>query len=279
MASKKDALAQVQEAEKAIRQRDSSRALSACGKAKEQIKGLREPAPDTPPPPPTEEPPPPPPSDGGTVLFADHFKTIPPSHQSGGAGWYGQYNTGRVYTTPDGMRSEIRQGEREKDTNLEMAQISGRNTQEGDNIWVAHRFRWPSGHQANPSWETMHEWHDSSNAGLTGGSFSPAVGIFVMSRKLYLKNGKGSPTYWSGPTLEIDKWYELIYRVKFAKSNGEIEVWFEGKQVATWSGLTTNTGKSYLKLGCYRAGGTSGTSLTEHSKLVLATSRGAAASG
>jgi hypothetical protein len=50
-ASKKQALGYTIEAEKAIRQRDSSRALSAIGRCKTEIGGLREPAPPAPEPP------------------------------------------------------------------------------------------------------------------------------------------------------------------------------------------------------------------------------------
>lgn len=231
------------------------------------------PAPEPEPTPePTPEPEPTPPPTEGKVLFVDHFTSVPKPHSSAG-GWYGQYNAERTFSSSEGTRFEIHQGDVESDTKLELCEVSGYGAKAGDNFYVANRFIWPSKYHnpQNMQWETIHEWHDDSNEGLQGSSFSPPVAIFNQGGKLLLKNGKGTVTYWTGPTIETDKLYELVYRVKFDKTAGEIEAFYGGQKVATFKGLTSNTGKLYLKIGNYRHQPTQGTSAILHKKLAIAT--------
>jgi len=267
--------AELAEAKKALNERITSQGMRilACETrldALEKRVGDLETQPEEPP----AEEPPTEPADG-KVLFVDKFKSLPQAHKSGG-GWYNQSNPERSKVVTNGARFEIRQGDVESDTKLEMAELSGQNYSAGSNLWICHEFMWPTDDSANPSWETVHEWHDADNNGLDGASYSPAVALFRYNGQLSFRNGKGSPSYWSGPQVTKGTWNQLLYRVLFDTKAGEIEAYWNGQLVADFKGLTTNTGKSYLKLGCYRARGSSGTSATEHRKFAVATSRAAA---
>lgn len=228
------------------------------------------------PPPPEEEPEPPPPP-AGTVIFRDTFASIPAAHKSNGT-WYNQANPERSSAGPNGYVAEIRGGDIETDTGLEMSELSmNHEASLGEEFWISHWLRWTSLASPAPSWETIHEWHDGDGEGRKGGEFSPPVALFNQGGKLLLKNGRGSPTYWSGPAIVEGTWINLLYRLRFGKTDGEVELWWGGEKAASWSGLTSNTGKNYLKIGEYRSKKvTQATSRTEHRELVFATTMDAA---
>ncbi|HMJ73595.1 MAG TPA: heparin lyase I family protein, partial [Solirubrobacterales bacterium] len=94
-------------------------------------------------------------------------------------------------------------------------------------------------------------------------------------------------TFWRGPSLQSDRWYDLVYRVKLSQdsSTGFIEVWLDGAQQSLANGQTRiygqtmQTDETYLKAGIYRSKSSTGTSIVEHDAIVVGTSYAAVEQG
>lgn len=211
----------------------------------------------------------------GEVLFRDDFNSIPAAHKSAG-GWYSQCNTGRMSVVNGAVRMEVRTGENETDTGNPRCELSGGPSElrEGQSYWIYDRLRVGSDDSGNPSWELWDQWHDG---GPTGSQYSPSVALFRYGADVRFINGKGSPVYWSGKAVERGTWHTLLYHyVLSTGSSGLVESWWDGVQQPTFTGKTSNTGQAYLKIGINSSNSRTGTSVVEHDRLVVATTKAAA---
>src|SRR5260221_1236063 len=242
------------------------------------------PAPEPPPapkPPPTPEPEPAP-SPSGEVLFKATF-------DSGFGGWYVQSLPGRASTLSSNpfegnraARFEVRDGDVERDTGSERSEVSGPTFEEGQDLYIRDAILVPGNSTYEGPWQIIQQLHEEEWSG------SPGMAVFLESRPaLKIGAGDGSPTFWTSPPLEKDRWYELIYRVKLSRdpSVGFVEVWLDGAQQLLTNGQTRAFGqtiqaaRTYLKVGIYRSKSSTGTSIVEHDSIVVGTSLAAVLGG
>jgi hypothetical protein len=238
------------------------------------------PAPE--PPPPSPEPPPPSPQPSGAVLFKATF-------DAGFGGWYVQSLNGRAITSSsdpyEGARAarfEVRDGDVEPDTGSERSEVSGPTFNEGEDLYIRDAISVPANTTFEGPWQIIQQLHEEDWGG------SPGMAVFLDSRPgLKIGGGDGSPTFWTSSTLDHDRWYDLIYRVKLSQDPGVgfVEVWLDGAQQTLENGLTRMYGltiqaaQTYIKAGIYRSKSSTGTSIVEHDSIVIGTSLDAVLAG
>jgi hypothetical protein len=197
-------------------------------------------------------------------------------------GWHLQALPGRVtisnvspFSGGGNARFEVREGDIEPETGSNRAELSGPTFSEGQDIFVRDAIRVPTSSTFSGSWQIIQQLHETEWGG------SPGVALFLdSSRGLKLIAGDGSPTFWQGPQLQADRWYDLVYRVKLSQDAavGFVEVWLNGVKQTVSSGTTRVYGRTiqtqhtYLKVGIYRTSSSSGTSVVEHDNIVVGTS-------
>ena len=153
-------------------------------------------------------------------------------------------------------RFEVQAGDVEMDTGSPRCELSGGgpDLNQGDDVWVLDKFRWGADDTANPPWELVNQWHDG---GANGSQFSPSLALFRYGTNVRLINGKGSPVYWNGGSVERGIWQTLVYHyVPSTGANGKVEAWWNGTKVADFAGKTLNTEDAYLKIGINRSNST-----------------------
>jgi hypothetical protein len=234
------------------------------------------PAPEPEPPPaPAPEPEPPAPQPSGEILFMATF-------DAGFGGWYVQSLDGRATTSTSdpyegtsAARFEVRDGDVEPDTGAERSEVSGPTFDEGEDLYIRDAILVPAGSTFEGPWQIIQQLHEENWNG------SPGLAVFLDSKpSLKLGAGDGSPTYWTSSTLENDRWYDLIYRVKLSQDPnvGFVEVWLDGVPQTLLNGQTRMYGQTiqasqtYLKAGIYRSKSSTGTSILEHDSIVVGTS-------
>ena len=172
-------------------------------------------------------------------------------------------------------RFEVRPGEYEPNTGSQRAEVSLSSPKfyEGSEVWVYDKVRWSTADTANPAWEVVDQFHDGSTIpGDPSANGSPPIALMRYGQQIRITNGKGGPTYWVGPNVERGRWYELVYRIKFSKTAGEVETFWNGTKVASFKGRTMNSEFTYFKAGVYRPTETSsGISVVEHDEIGFAT--------
>ena len=245
-----------------------------------------EPAPEpTPEPEPESEPEPvpaPAPPPTGKLLFNGSF-------DAGFRGWYVQslssraalFSTG-VFQGTQAASFEVRQGDVEPDTGSQRSEVSGPTFNQGEDLYVHDAIRVPSGNTFSAPWQIIEQLHEEDWSG------SPGMAVFLdNSHSLRLGAGDGSPTFWQGPALQPDRWYDLVYRVNLSQSAGSgfVEVWLDGAQQklvngqARVYGQTIQAAQTYLKAGIYRSKSSSGTSIVDHDAIAVGTSYAAVTAG
>jgi len=243
------------------------------------------PPPDPSPPPepqPAPQPPSPPADDGEVLVWA--------TFESGDfGGWYVQSLPERVSTSStepfegaQAARFEVQDGDVEPDTGSERSEISGPTFDEGEDLYIRDAIRVPGESTYEGPWQIIQQLHEKSWGG------SPGIAVFLNSQPaLQLGAGDGSPTYWRSGPLEVDRWYDLVYRVYLSQdpSEGFVEVWLDGVQQTLLNGQTRaygqtiQTSQTYIKVGIYRSRSSTGTSLVEHDAVVIGTGLGAVSAG
>jgi hypothetical protein len=172
-------------------------------------------------------------------------------------------------------RFEVREGDVEPDTGSQRSEVSGPTFREGEDLYVRDAIRVPSGNTFSVPWQIVQQWHEENWGG------SPGMAVFLENdHALKLGAGDGSPTFWRGPVLQSDRWYDLVYRMKLSRdaSTGFVEVWLDGVQQSLVNGQTriydqtTQMPETYLKAGIYRSKSSTGTSIVEHDSIVVGTS-------
>ncbi len=215
------------------------------------------------------------PAPSGSVLFNGNF-------DAGFKGWYVQSLSSRATLFSSGAfqgneaaRFEVRQGDVEPDTGSQRSEVSGPTFKEGEDLYIRDAFRVPAANTYNVPWQIIQQLHEENWSG------SPGVAVRLENnRVLELGAGDGTPTFWRGPTLQSDRWYDLVYRVNLSQSSntGFIEVWLDGVQQKLVNGQTRvygqtmQTDETYLKAGIYRSKTSTGTSIVEHDAIEVGTS-------
>jgi len=244
------------------------------------------PEPPTPPPPAPNQPVPPSPPSApepeGEVLFRGTF-------DSSFKGWYVQSLPGRATTTasdpfegPKAARFEVRDGDVEPDTGSERSEVSGPTFDEGQDLYIRDAIRVAPGNTFSAPWQIIQQLHEEDWSG------SPGMAVFLNSEPaLQLGAGDSSPIYWRSGPLEVDRWYDLVYRVFLSQdpNAGFVEVWLDGIQQTLANGQlraygqTIQAPQTYIKAGIYRSKSSTGTTVVEHDSIVIGTSLTAVTTG
>ncbi|HSR94496.1 MAG TPA: heparin lyase I family protein, partial [Solirubrobacterales bacterium] len=205
---------------------------------------------------------------------------------AGFKGWYLQSLSERATLFSSGAfqgtqaaRFEVRQGDVEPATGSQRSEVSGPTFKEGEDLYIRDAIRVPAENDYSAPWQIIQQLHEENWLG------SPGMAVFLDNRHaLEIGAGDGSPTFWRGPTLQTDRWYDLVYRVKLSQSSstGFVEVWLDGVQQNLVNGQTRvygqtmQTPETYLKAGIYRSKSSTGTSIVEHDAIAVGTSYAAA---
>jgi Polysaccharide lyase len=215
------------------------------------------------------------------VLFRGDF-------DSGFAGWHVQslssraalFSTGAFQGT-QAARFEVQPGDVEPETGSQRSEVSGPTFDEGEDLYIRDAIRVPSANTFEGPWQIIQQLHEEEWSG------SPGMAVFLDDKHaLEIGPGDSSRTFWKGPSLQTDRWYDLVYRVKLSQSSstGFVEVWLDGVQQKLDNGQTRTYGQTiqapetYLKAGIYRSTSSTGTSIVEHDAIVVGTSYAAATS-
>ncbi|HEY2717333.1 MAG TPA: heparin lyase I family protein [Solirubrobacterales bacterium] len=193
--------------------------------------------------------------------------------------WYVQALPGRVrlvrhspYEGRANARFEVRPGDVEPDTGSQRAELSGPTYHEGQDLYVRTAFRVPPANSFRGPWELVQQFHDESDTG------SPGTAVFFTSDgHLRVGAGDSSQIDWNSPKLKINRWYELVYRVKFSRDPhvGFVEVWLDGRHQRLGNGQfrdygeTMHLSEAYLKTGIYRSQYSTGTSVIEDDSVIV----------
>jgi hypothetical protein len=222
------------------------------------------------------------PAENPEVLFRGDF-------DSGFGNWHVQSLPDRISLFSSGAfqgsqaaRFEVQSGDVEPDTGSQRSEVSGPTFKEGEDLYIRDAIRVPSGNTFSAPWQIIQQLHEGDWNG------SPGLAVFLDNgHALELGAGDGSPTFWRGPTLRSDRWYDLVYRVELSQdsSTGFVEVWLDGAQQSLANGQariygqTMQTPETYLKAGIYRSKSSTGTSVVEHDAIVVGTSYSAVTTG
>jgi hypothetical protein len=215
------------------------------------------------------------------LLFDGNF-------DSGFGSWYVQSLSSRATLFSSGAfegsqaaRFEVQQGDVEPDTGSQRSEVSGPTFDEGEDLYIRDAIRVPSGNTFNVPWQIIQQLHEEDWSG------SPGMAVMLDNKhSLKLGSGDGSRTFWQGPSLQPDRWYDLVYRVNLSQDPGTgfVEVWLNGAQQTLANGQTRIYGETiqaaqtYLKAGIYRSKSSTGTSIVEHDSIVVGTSYAAVTS-
>jgi hypothetical protein len=215
------------------------------------------------------------PSAAGSVLFGSSF-------DGSFKGWYVQslptratISTAHPFAGSGAARFEVRPGDVEPDTGSQRSEVSGPTFNAGEDLYVRDEIRVPDGYTFEGPWQLVDQLHEDHWGG------SPGIATFLDSnRALSVRAGDSSPTYWRGPQLEPERWYDLVYRVKLSQdpTQGFVEVWLDGTQQILANGATRMSGETiqmpqtYLKAGIYRSQYSTGVSIVEHDDIAVGTS-------
>jgi Polysaccharide lyase len=172
-------------------------------------------------------------------------------------------------------RFEIRDGDVEPDTGSQRSEVSGPTFKEGQNLYIRDAIRIPNSNTYSVPWQIIQQLHEEDWSG------SPGMAVMLGNRRaLKLGSGDSSRTFWQGPPLQPDRWYDLIYRVKLSRDPGSgfVEVWLDGVRQRLAGdrsriyGRTIQTSRTRLKAGIYRSKSSTGTSIVEHDAILVGTS-------
>lgn len=155
-------------------------------------------------------------------------------------------------------RFELQAGDEEPETGDQRAEaISGRNYFEGEERHFRILCR-------VDSWDSD-VWGLLWQAREDGGT-NPPVCLQISGGKLVVSHGDGETIYWEGPAVP-EGWFEVVIRVLFKESEGEVEVWLDGVKQAMDNGTglaTKGESFSYDKIGVYRASESDETAVVYH---------------
>ena len=221
------------------------------------------------------------PAENPDVLFRGDF-------DSGFGSWHVQSLSYRATLFSSGAfqgaqaaRFEVQPGDVEPETGSQRSEVSGPTFDEGQDLYIRDAIRLPAANTYDVPWQIIQQLHEEDWGG------SPGMAVMLDNdHALKLGAGDDSNTFWQGPTLQPDRWYDLVYRVSLSQdaSAGFVEVWLDGAQQSLANGQTRiygqtiQTAQTYLKAGIYRSKSSSGASIVEHDAIVVGTSYAAVTS-
>jgi Polysaccharide lyase len=191
------------------------------------------------------------------------------------------FSTGAFQGT-DAARFEVRDGDVEPETGSQRSEVSGPTFDEGQDLYIRDAIRIPAANTYDVPWQIIQQLHEEDWGG------SPGMAVMLDNEHaLKLGSGDDSHTFWQGPSLQADRWYDLVYRVNLSQDPGAgfVEVWLDGVQQSLANGQTRIYGQTiqaaqtYLKAGIYRSKSSTGTSIVEHDAIVVGTSYAAVTAG
>jgi len=172
-------------------------------------------------------------------------------------------------------RFEVRAGDVKPDTGSQRSEVSGPTFNEGEDLYIRDAIRVPSSNTFNVPWQIVQQLHEEDWSG------SPGMAVMLDNKHaIKLGSGDGARTFWQGPALQTERWYDLVYRVNLSQSSstGFVEVWLDGvpQKLANSQtriyGQTIQAAETYLKAGIYRSKSSTGTSIVEHDSIAVGTS-------
>jgi hypothetical protein len=216
------------------------------------------------------------------LLFDGNF-------DGGFGGWYVQslgeratlFSSG-AFEGAQAARFEVRQGDVEPDTGSQRSEVSGPTFDEGEDLYIRDAIRLPAANTFDVPWQIIQQLHEEDWSG------SPGMAVMLDNKHaIKLGSGDGARTFWQGPSLQSERWYDLVYRVNLSQDPGTgfVEVWLDGVQQKLANGQTRIYGETiqapqtYLKAGIYRSKSSTGTSIVEHDAIAVGTSYAAVTSG
>ena len=149
----------------------------------------------------------------GRVLFVSDFES------QGFPEWYVQALPdratlvhGHAYEGHSNARFEVRPGDVEPDTGSQRAEVSGPTYHEGQDLYVRTAFRVPAANSFQGNWQLIQQFHEDNWGG------SPGTAVFLTpDRHFEIGHGDSSQIDWRSPKIKDERWYELVYRVKFSR--------------------------------------------------------------
>jgi hypothetical protein len=197
--------------------------------------------------------------------------------------WYSQAIASRVSTVPDtgrgggeAARFEVRDGDIEPQTGSQRAElVAPMFFDEGRDLYIHDEIRVPPGNTFDAPWQIIQQLHEDSSEN------SPGVAVFLEDdHSLRISSGDSSVPYWYGPILQTGRWYDLTYRALLSQDSavGTVEVWLDGvpqrlvNGTTTMHGSTATASRTFFKAGIYRSRYSTGTSVVEHSDLMIGAS-------
>lgn len=252
------------------KQRSRAVAIGPRRAVSSRPKGKTKPKPPKPPPAPA-----PVPAVPSRVIFRGDF-------DGSFSGFYVQSPLGRAtistahpFTGTGAGRFEVRPGDIEPETGSPRSEVSGPTFNAGEEIFVRDAIRVGATDTLQGGWQLIDQLHETAWGG------SPGIAVFLdPGRQLSLSAGDRLPLFWRGPQLQVERWYDLVYRVKLSPdpSQGYVEVWLDGvpqllvNGTSRVYGQTIQTSQTYFKAGIYRSSASSGVSVVEHDNIVIGTS-------
>lgn len=203
-----------------------------------------------------------PPAPEGKLIAAADFSS--PTY----GGWYLDAMPGRVTQSGGWTRFEVRQGDKDPDTGKMRAELAlSTHLDEEDDLWVHHVFRRGLDDSGVPNSyllvEQFHEWDDIGQP-AHGGMLGPD-GRFYLGNKLH---------FWTGPIVAKGATVDLLYRIKLSQgSDGLVEPFWNGVVEPVYKGPTMLGPSVFPKAGLFRGSESTGTSVIEHRKFAIGTTK------
>jgi len=213
------------------------------------------------------------------ILFDGDF-------EAGFNGWHVQSLSDRASLVGGALqgsqaaRFEVQSSDVEPQTGSQRSEVSGPIFDEGEELYIRDAIRLPEGNTYSVPWQIVEQLHEEDWSG------SPGMAVMLDNdRALSLGSGDSSRTFWEGPSLQTNRWYDLVYRVNLSQDPGAgfVEVWLDGAPQELVNGQTRMYGETiqaaqtYLKAGIYRSHSSTGTTIVEHDAIVVGSSYAAVA--
>jgi hypothetical protein len=210
---------------------------------------------------------------GGTLLFRGDFETGDASQFENVQSAPGRVTVGTSAPAPfEGShrgRFEVRAGDSAASGNR--AEVTGPSFPEGSERWIRQAIYVPSGTATEGGWRLVEQFHSN-------GGGSPPLALFLESGanpNFRLGHGDSSTFDWNGPTIQRNRWYDVVLHVRLA-SNGFVEVYLNGRLQRLTNGqtrryrATTDGNGAYYKTGIYRDDSISQTDVIYHDNVLIA---------
>jgi hypothetical protein len=169
-------------------------------------------------------------------------------------------------------RFEVRAGDSAANGNR--AEVTGPDFSEGSERWIRQAIYVPTGSATESGWRLVAQFHSF-------GGGSPPLALFLdagANPSFELGYGDSSTFDWNGPTIQRNRWYDVVLHVRFSSdsSTGFVEVYLDGRLQTLTNGqtrryrATSASGGAYYKTGIYRSSSIGQTDVIYHDNVVIA---------